>query len=138
MKTDYQFIKAPLKLRHVCSPKCYYLLLAFIEMHEKFKASKILDKDGYFFMSMENIMDELMVEDRRDAKGVIEALYRAGLIKVICEGKGKGPGNTLSNKFKINFDKIIEYNSLSLDDIKSFDISIKELGRKANFTYHLQ
>lgn len=68
-----------------------------------FEERRKLDKDGYFYLSVDYISNQIILDDRRVRK-LIPKLAELGLIN-IKEVKGQ------ANKFKVNLDKFIELTS---------------------------
>ena len=137
-KIEYQFIAAPLNLFYVCDVYTYSLLLALIQKETYWKSKGKLSDDDYFFMSIEEISDTIYLFDRGDIRCTIEALYINNIIDVRCNGVGRGAKNRVANEFKINYDKIKEYNEMSIFDIKEFNIRIEKLKRGTKVTYDKQ
>ena len=134
-KIEYQFIPAPLNLFYVCDVYTYSLLLALIQKESYWKLKDKLSSDGYFFMSIEEISDIIYLFDRGDIRCTIEALYINGIIDVKCNGIGRGSKNKIANEFKINYDKIKEFDEMSIFDIKEFNVRIEKLKRGTKVTY---
>ena len=137
-KIEYQFIAAPLNLFYVCDVYTYSLLLALIQKETYWKSKGKLSDDDYFFMSIEEISDTIYLFDRGDIRCTIEALYINNIIDVRCNGVGRGAKNRVANEFKINYDKIKEYNEMSIFDIKEFNVRIEKLKRGTKVTYDKQ
>lgn len=135
---EYQFIAAPLTLFYVCDVCTYSLLLALIQKETYWKSKGKLSDDGYFFMSIEEISDTIYLFDRADIRCTIEALYINDIIDVRCNGLGRGAKNKIANEFKINYDKIKEYDEMSIFDIKEFNIRIEKLKRGTKVSYDKQ
>lgn len=134
-KIEYQFIPAPLNLFYVCDVYTYSLLLALIQKESYWKLKDKLSSDGYFFMSIEEISDIIYLFDRGDIRCTIEALYINDIIDVRCKGIGRGSKNKIANEFKINYDKIKEFDEMSIYDIKEFNVRIEKLKRGTKVTY---
>nr|DAT88695.1 MAG TPA: hypothetical protein [Caudoviricetes sp.] len=134
-KIEYQFIPAPLNLFYVCDVYTYSLLLALIQKESYWKLKDKLSSDGYFFMSIEEISDTIYLFDRADIRCTIEALYINDIIDVRCNGLGRGAKNKIANEFKINYDKIKEFDEMSIFDIKEFNVRIEKLKRGTKVTY---
>lgn len=135
---EYQFIAAPLTLFYVCDVYTYSLLLALIQKETYWKSKGKLSDDGYFFMSIEEIGDVIYLDNRNDIRCTIEPLYINGIIDVRCTGVGRGAKNRVANEFKINYDKIKEYDEMSVFDIKEFNIRIEKLKRGTKVSYDKQ
>ena len=135
---EYQFIAAPLTLFYLCDVYTYSLLLALIQKETYWKSKGKLSDDGYFFMSIEEISDTIYLFDRADIRCTIEALYINDIIDVRCNGLGRGAKNKIANEFKINYDKIKEYDEMSIFDIKEFNIRIEKLKRGTKVSYDKQ
>ena len=135
---EYQFIAAPLTLFYVCDVYTYSLLLALIQKETYWKSKGKLSDDSYFFMSIEEISDTIYLFDRADIRCTIEALYINDIIDVRCNGLGRGAKNKIANEFKINYNKIKEYDEMSIFDIKEFNIRIEKLKRGTKVSYDKQ
>lgn len=132
---NYQFITAPLNLLYVCDVYTYKLLLTLMQKESYWKSKDKLSSDGYFYMSIEEIGDTILLSDRSDIRCTIEPLYINGIIDVKCTGVGRGTKKKIANEFKINYDKIIEFDKMPLYDIKEFGIRIEKLKRGTKVTY---
>lgn len=133
-KIEYQFIPAPLNLFHICDIYTYSLLLTLIQKESYWKLKDKLS-DGFFYISIEEIGDIILLDNRNDIRCTIEALYTNGIIDVRCKGIGRGSKNKIANEFKINYDKIKEFDEMSIFDIKEFDVRIEKLKRGSKVTY---
>lgn len=133
-KIEYQFIPAPLNLFYICDIYTYSLLLTLIQKESYWKLKDKLS-DGFFYMSIEEIGDIILLDNRNDIRCTIEALYINGIIDVKCKGIGRGSKNKIANEFKINYDKIKEFDEMSIFDIKEFDVRIEKLKRGSKVTY---
>lgn len=131
---EYQFIPAPLNLFYICDIYTYSLLLTLIQKESYWKLKDKLS-DGFFYMSIEEIGDIILLDNRNDIRCTIEALYTNGIIDVRCKGIGRGSKNKIANEFKINYDKIKEFDEMSIFDIKEFDVRIEKLKRGSKVTY---
>lgn len=133
MKTDYQITKVPTKLMKACDIYTRSLLFFLVDEESYWKTKGKL-KDGFFHVSTEKMGEMLELNNRKDISCVIDALYRAGIIDVKHEGIGKGKNNKIKYAFKINWDKIIEYDSIQFENLEFFK-NIRKLSRNDEITY---
>ena len=131
MKTEYQFISVPMKLFMCMDANCAKLFTTLIQL-----SSYYANEDGWFYRT-----NEMLQDDSKLCKKVVNAVLmelnhkNIILVNSIGQSKGKKP-----NYFKINFDEIDKWESLSIDECKNPNNSINtpnynEKGFKINFVF---
>ena len=99
-RIDYQFVPVPTELLFALDPYCLKAIAVMIDKESYWKSrSKVCN--GYFTLSVEELAECLCLENRKDARLTLEALYRAGLIDVKAEA-----GKRLGAKVKLNWDEM--------------------------------
>ena len=99
-RIDYQFVPVPTELVFALDPYCLKTIAVMIDRESYWKSrNKVFN--GYFTLSVEELAECLCLENRKDARLTLEALYRAGLIDVKVE-----VGRRLGAKVKLNWDEI--------------------------------
>ena|SRR5665647_907998 len=130
-KIDYQFIAVPTNLIYLLDSECLKLFTVFIQEESYWKSKNKLE-DNYFYKTIPEISD-VMNMNEKDVKLLIEALYKANLIKVILQGdKHK------ANCWAINRDTIKEIEQKTFIEIQKFSTKIKKLKRGSEITYTKQ
>lgn len=129
--TNGKYTKCPNNFIYMLDGDCLKLFLILIQK-ETYWRNKGMLVDGYFSLTINEISDSLMLKNKDDVRCVIESLYINNLIDVICRTE---KGRNTPNKFKINWNKIEEYNELSLHDIIEFKYRILKLKRGTKTTY---
>lgn len=128
---DSKFTPCPTNLIYLLDNDCLKLFL-ILSQKETYYKNKGKLKNGYFQFAMDDISKYLQLKNKNDIRCVIEALYSNKLIDVICT---KIKGRHIPNQYKINWDKVNEYNNLSLYDIIEFEQYIYKLERGSKTTY---
>lgn len=112
---DYQFTAVPTKLMILLDVNCRSMLFTLCQL-----SSNYADKEGKFFRTNA----DLSAESRLSQKLVIAALdtlYQHGIIQVSSVGKGNGKH---ANYFRLNYERIKEFESLSMDELKNPDLQL--------------
>ena len=118
-RIDYQFVPVPTELVFALDPCCLKAMAVMIDRESYWKSrNKVFN--GYFTLSVEELAEYLCLENRKDARLTLEALYRAGLIDVKAEA-----GKRIGAKVKINWE-VIENGDLD---------SVEKLPRSESITY---
>lgn len=99
-RIDYQFVAMPTELVFALDPYCLKTIAVMIDKESYWKSRNKLF-NGYFTLSVEDLAECLCLENRKDVRLTLEALYRAGLIDVKVEA-----GRRLGAKVKLNWDEI--------------------------------
>lgn len=128
-KITYQFTAVPTNLIYLLDSDCFKLLTLLIQEHSYWNSKNRLE-DDYFFKSIEEIQNTLFMKNDQDVRLTIESLYVNGFIDVVMLGK-----KHQSNKFKINWNKIQEYDNISITDIIKFHSPITKMKRGTKCTY---
>ena len=128
-KISYQFTAAPTNLIYLLDSDCFKLLTLLIQEHSYWNSKNRLE-DDYFFKPIEEIQNILFMKNDQDVRLTIESLYVNGFIDVVMLGK-----KHQSNKFKINWNKIQEYDNISITDIIKFHSPITKMKRGTKCTY---
>jgi len=128
-KIPYQFTANPLNLMYIMDSDCLKMLNLLIQEESYWDSQRQLI-DGYFFKSINELKDNMFIANDQDVRLIIEALYSNGLVDVINQGE-----KHKASKFKINIDKIIEINSMSITDVIKFYPRISKLKRGCVCSY---
>lgn len=126
---SYQFTASPLNLMYVLDSHCFKMLNLLIQ-EESYWKSKGKLVDGYFFKSLNDLKEDMFRANEQDVRLTLEALYVNGLIDIIPQGD-----QMKASKFKINLEKIIEIDQISILDVKKFFPRIIKLKRGSKCTY---
>ena len=119
-KIDYQFVPVPTELAFALDPYCLKAITVMMDKENYWKSRSKLFQ-GYFTLSVEELAEYLCLENRKDARLTLEALYRAGLIDVKTE-----TGKRFGAKVKLNWDE------MKKDRLPN---SIEKLPRTESLTY---
>ena len=99
-RIDYQFVALPTELVFALDPYCLKTIAVMIDRESYWKSrNKVFN--GYFTLSVEELAECLCLENWKDARLTLEALYRAGLIDVKAEA-----GKRLGAKVKLNWEEM--------------------------------
>ena len=128
-KIPYQFTANPLNLMYIMDSDCLKLLNLLIQEESYWRSQGRLD-NGYFFKSINDLKEDMFMSNDKDVRLTIEALFINGLIDVIPQGNVHK-----ASKFKLNMEKIMDYDSMTITDVKKFAQRICKLPRKATCTY---
>lgn len=124
---NYQFIAVPKKLMIIMDNDCFKLISLLIDEYNYWKSCNKLE-NGYFYKSIEELQKILFMKNKQDVRLTIEALHINKLIDV----------KTVPNhphKFKVNWEKILEYDSIKLLDLTKFYQPITKLKRGIKCTF---
>lgn len=113
-KIDYGFTAIPNNFIYLFDNSTYKLISFYIYKYNYFNCINKLDRDGYFYISSDDISKALGF-NKKEVCYVNEALYRAKLIDIKCEGFVIGKRHT--NRYKLNQSKVEELASIPLTDI---------------------
>ena len=125
----YQFTASPLNLLFVLDSDCLKMLNILIQ-EESFWRSKKQLVDGYFFKSLNDLKEDMFMGNDQDVRLTLEALYVNGLIDIINQGE-----QMKASRFKINFEKIVEIDKISILEVKKFFPKIYRLKRGSKCSY---
>lgn len=121
-KIEYQFTKVPTKLMILLDVNCRSMLFTLCQL-----SSNYTEKDGRFFRTNA----DLVLESRLSQKLVIatlDTLYQHGIIQVWSAGKSNGKH---ANYFKLNIERIKEFERLRMDELKNPDLQIPMVDYRA-------
>lgn len=119
---EYQFTQVPTKLMILLDVNCRSMLFTLCQL-----ASHYADENGRFFRTNA----DLVAESRLSQKLVIatlDTLYQHGIIQVWSAGKGNGKH---ANYFKLNFERIKEFERLTMDELKNPDLQLPVVDYRA-------
>ena len=123
---NYNFIPVPQKLYKVLDNNCKIVMTVLIELDSVFA-----DANGWFFRSISDLIEETKLS-KNLLNAVLVTLNRNNLIEV------KKPNrNVNTNSYRINFNEISRYNSISFEDLKKIEIktiNYKDPSFKVSFT----
>ena len=128
-KIPYQFTANPLNLMYILDSDCLKMLNLLIQEESYWRSQGQL-VDGYFFKSINELKEDMFMSNDKDVRLTIEALFINGLIDVIPQGNVHK-----ASKFKLNMEKIMDYDSMTITDVKKFAQRICKLPRKSTCTY---
>lgn len=121
-KIEYQFTQVPTKLMILLDVNCRSMLFTLCQL-----SSHYADENGRFFRTNA----DLVAESRLSQKLVIatlDTLYQHGIIQVWSAGKGNGKH---ANYFKLNIERIKEFERLTMDELKNPDLQIPMVDYRA-------
>lgn len=132
--TNYSFTAIPNNFIYLLDIYCYKLFATLMQKESYWKNNNQLTEDGYFSMRIEDIEKSLGCQTK-EINSTIEALYCCGLISVISVGTA---GKRITNKYKINWNKVIEFSAIPIQQILDNDMIIKKCRRGTTLTYRQQ
>lgn len=116
-KIPYKFIPIPTHLFLCLDNNCRSVLFALIQLSSYYA-------NGWFFRSNADLEAETNLS-RKTLNGALDALYIEGIIDIIPQEAGRGVLQK-SRKYRVNFDKFLEYEKINLDDcMKNPDYKIE-------------
>ena len=121
-KVEYQFTQVPTKLMILLDVNCRSMLFTLCQL-----SSHYADENCIFFRTNA----DLVAESRLSQKLVIatlDTLYRHGIIQVWSAGKGNGKH---ANYFKLNLERIKEFERLKMDELKNPDLQLPMVDYRA-------
>lgn len=121
-KIEYQFTQVPTKLMILLDVNCRSMLFTLCQLSSHYA------KDGGRFFRTNA---DLVAESRLSQKLVIatlDTLYRHGIIQVWSAGKGNGKH---ANYFKLNLERIKEFERLKMDELKNPDLQLPMVDYRA-------
>lgn len=113
--TEYQFTKVPTKLMILLDVNCRSMLFTLCQL-----SSNFADNEGFFFRTNEDLSTESQLSDKLVIAS-IDTLYTHGIIEVKSVGKSKGKR---PNYYRINIERIKQYEALTMEDLKNPDNQI--------------
>lgn len=130
-KINYQFTAIPTNFIYILDNCCYKLFSLLIQEESYWKSINRLDSNGYFFQTVEEQMNVLNI-NRNEVNMTIESLYINNIIDVISEGCR---GQRKTNRFKINWNKVIELSNINITEVIKTGIKIEKCPRGTKCTY---
>lgn len=130
-KIDYHFIAVPYKITYVCDALCLAVLTILIQKESYWKEKGRLDSNGYFYTANAEIESRIGYK-RNAVNETIEGLFRGNMIDIIPSSSKKE-----SNKYRINWNTILAYDKLSLEELNHPAMRIHKVARKETLTYTL-
>lgn len=127
---NYQFTPVPTNLIYMLDSHCLHLMVALLQKYYYWKSKNKLAPDDTFYYSLNEIDDVLGNANQKDTRLTIEALFRAGLIRVESYN-----GRRFTTRFGINWDAIEDIEKMTLQDIKASEVFIDKLPRNSQITY---
>lgn len=121
-KISYQFTAVPTKLMMLLDNNCRSMLFTLLNL-----SAYYANENGYFFRSNSDLQAESNLS-KNLVIVTIDTLYINGIVDVKCVG---GRGKT-ANYYKLNFDKILEYEKYSIEDTKNPNNKIETLKYKGS------
>lgn len=103
----YQFTAIPTNLMACMDLNCRSMLFTLIQL-----SSYYADKDGWFFRTNEDLRVECDLGEKV-VRACLSTFHTIGLLEVKCIGKGRGK---VPNYFKLNTNKFVEWESITLED----------------------
>lgn len=131
---NYSFTAIPNNFIYLLDIYCYKLFATLVQKETYWKNNNQLSEEGYFSMRIEDIAKSLGCQTK-EINSTIEALYCCGLISVISVGT---TGKRITNKYRINWDKVVELSSIPMQKILDENITIKKCQRGTKLTYRQQ
>ncbi|MBQ7855203.1 MAG: hypothetical protein IJ352_09335 [Muribaculaceae bacterium] len=123
---EYAFIAMPTKLTILLDIKCRSMLFTLLQLHSYFA-----DENGWFFRTNADLAEESDLSQKL-VVATIDTLYQYGIIDVRCVGKSNGKH---SNHFKINFERIKDFEQLEMEQLKNPEVKIRTIDyRKKGYT----
>lgn len=103
----YNFLKLPTNLFFACDGNCRTMLATLIQL-----SSIYGNEDGWFFRSYADLEKQTKLSQNL-VKVTLQTLYNHNIIDAIKVGQARGKH---TNQFKINWEKVEEYDRLSIED----------------------
>ena len=128
-KVDYQFIAVPYKAAYACDALCLAVLIILIQKENYWKDKGRLDSNGFFYTANAEIESRIGYK-RNVVNETIEGLFRGNMIDIIPSSSKKE-----SNKYRINWNTILAYDKLSLEELNHPAMRIHKVTRKETLTY---
>ena len=121
---EYQFTAVPTTLFLLLDNNCRSMLFTLIQLSTMYSNS-----DRYFYRSNEDLQSQSNLS-KNLVIATIDTLYINKIVDVKTVGKSKGK---YTNEYKLNFDKIKEYDKLSIEDTKNPSNKIAIVDYKNNY-----
>ena len=115
---DFQFTKIPTRIMMAMDVNCRSMLFTMCQL-----ASYYADEQGIFFRTNADLAQGSQLSEKL-VRAVIDSLYLKGIIEVWSVGKSNGKH---ANKFRVNYNKFIEYEKYSMDELKNPELRIETI-----------
>lgn len=113
---EYAFTAVPTKLMILLDVNCRSMLFTLIQLNSYF-----VDDNGWFFRTNLDLVQESGLS-QKIVIATIDTLYREGIIDVRTVGKANGKH---SNRFKINFERFVDFEKIEMEQLKNPELKIK-------------
>lgn len=115
---DYQFTKIPTKIMMAMDVNCRSMLFTMCQL-----SSYYADEQGIFFRTNADLAQDSQMSEKL-VRATVDTLYIKGIIQVWSVGKSNGRH---ANKFRLNYNKFIEYDKYSMDDLRNPELRIETI-----------
>ncbi len=112
----FQFTKIPTKIMMAMDVNCRSILFTMCQL-----ASYYADEQGIFFRTNADLAQDSQLSEKL-VRAVIDSLYLKGIIEVWSVGKSNGKH---ANKFRLNYNKFVEYEKYSMDELRNPELRIE-------------
>lgn len=129
-KIEKNYLQVPVNFLFMMDRHCFQLMAVLLQKYFYSKNTGKLSEDDTFLMSLTELDDVLNNANQKDTRLTIEALYRAGLIRVENYN-----GKRNITKFGINWKMVEDINNMIIQDLKDGDLYIQKLPRTERITY---
>ncbi len=121
---EYQFTAIPTMLYLLLDNNCRSMLFTLIQLSTYYS-----NAEGYFFRTNEDLQFQSNLS-KNLVIATIDTLYINDIVEVKTVGKSKGK---YTNLYKLNFEKIVEFDKLSIEDAKNPANKIETVAYKNNY-----
>lgn len=129
-KIEKNYLQVPVNFLFMMDRHCFQLMAVLLQKYFYSKNTGKLSEDDTFLMSLTELDDVLNNANQKDTRLTIEALYRAGLIRVENYN-----GKRNITKFGINWKMVEDINNMIIQDLKDSNLYIQKLPRTERITY---
>lgn len=129
-KIEKNYLQVPVNFIYMLDRHCFHLMSVLLQKYSYWKNTGKLSEDDTFFMSLNELDDVLNNANQKDTRLTIEALYRAGLLRVENYN-----GKRITTKFGINWKMIEDINNMPIQELKDSNLYIQKLPRTERITY---
>lgn len=121
-KIEYQFTQVPTKLMILLDVNCRSMLFTLCQL-----SSYYADENGRFLRTNADLSDESKLSQKLVIAS-LDTLFIHGIIEIWSVGKGKGKH---ANYFKLNLERIKEFERLKMDELKNPDLQLPMVDYRA-------
>lgn len=121
-KIEYQFTQVPTKLMILLDVNCRSMLFTLCQL-----SSYYADENGIFLRTNADLSDESKLSQKLVIAS-LDTLFIHGIIEIWSVGKGKGKH---ANYFKLNLERIKEFERLKMDELKNPDLQLPMVDYRA-------